>query len=77
MKRQQRVEVIWEDIRSNSEWMDSKELDAFEPCICETLGYVYQETETTLRLNHTRAMTTRNGKREGKYAYGPKEQRPD
>jgi hypothetical protein len=42
---------VWQDINScDSAWNSEEDLKDLKPAICTTIGYLYEENETSLKL---------------------------
>jgi len=44
------VVVEWEDIVSDSSWMDDKEIEKLEPVVCRSVGWLLKKTKKLVFL---------------------------
>jgi hypothetical protein len=47
------VEVLWEDITSNTGWHEPKEILHYKPLEIKTVGYLINKDKKYLKLGHT------------------------
>lgn len=52
LRKGDRVEVIWEDIISDSSWVDDEKAAKAKTCTCHTVGYYINRSKWLFRLSH-------------------------
>lgn len=53
VKKNQLVEVLWDDIIADSAWMSELKAAYYPATKCKTVGYFINKTKTVLRLSGT------------------------
>lgn len=51
IKRNQIIEVIWDDIVSDSRWIGKKAAEEYSPVRCLSIGYFLNQDKKVLRLS--------------------------
>jgi len=52
LRKGDRVEIVWEDIISDSSWVEDDDAAKKGTCTCHTIGYYVNRTRMVLRVSH-------------------------
>ena len=53
LKKDQIVEIIWDDITSENGWIKYEKAEVFPPIRCMSIGYYINETKKLIRISDT------------------------
>ena len=53
MARNDKIEVVWKDIVSASQWLTEAQRENINPALCRTMGYFFNEDESCVRISPT------------------------
>lgn len=53
LKKDQIVEIIWDDITSDSSWIKDSKAEEYQPVRCMSIGYYCNETKKFIRISDT------------------------
>jgi predicted Zn-ribbon and HTH transcriptional regulator len=53
LQRNDKVEVIWKDIVSASQWLNEEQRKGVHPASCKTMGYFFDEDDECIRISPT------------------------